>query len=146
MYMYFNLTAYYIECYNPFPNKPLSLRVGSESLLKTLWEKEKFSSRAISPFPAVFSTFFREVSSIFIELKIVVCKLFQFGRVKKMSFGKGLNTKRKNRFNKFNEKKIYISEQHFLLFPQYFLLFRKTVDRKFVDSVDQRSDCTLCAV
>ena len=26
---------------NPFPNKPLSLRVCTTSLLKTLWEKEK---------------------------------------------------------------------------------------------------------
>ena len=26
---------------NPFPNKPWLLRVGSTSLLKTMWEKEK---------------------------------------------------------------------------------------------------------
>ena len=28
-------------CLNPFPSKPLFLRVCNESLLKTLWDKEK---------------------------------------------------------------------------------------------------------
>ena len=32
----------YQETFNPFPNKPWFLRVYSISLLKTLWEKEKF--------------------------------------------------------------------------------------------------------
>ena len=32
----------------------------------------------------------RELSAIFIKSEIVVCKLFQFGSVKNMSFGKGL--------------------------------------------------------
>ena len=37
---------------------------------------------------------FRELSAIFIKFKIVVCKLFQFGRVSNLSFGKGLSHKR----------------------------------------------------
>ena len=106
MYMYVNLTAYYIECYNPFPNKPLSLRVGSESLLKTLWEKEKLLVTSNFSFSRSVFYLFGELSFIFIELKVVVCKLFLVWKSKKkMSFGKGLNTMRKKGFNKFNEKK-----------------------------------------
>ena len=62
----------------------------STSLLKTLWEKKKllvtsnffFSHRVFYPFV--------EISAIFIKLEIVVCKLFQFGPVQNLSFGKGL--------------------------------------------------------
>ena len=69
------------QCLNPVPGKPWFLRVCSRSLLKTLWEKKKllvtsnffFSHNVFYPF--------RELSAIFIKLKIVVCKLFQFGRV-----------------------------------------------------------------
>ena len=32
-------------------------------------------------FPTVFSTFLEKLSSIFVKFEIVVCKLFQFGRV-----------------------------------------------------------------
>ena len=34
---------------------------------------------------------FRELSAIFIEFEIVICKLFQFEGVQNLSFGKGLN-------------------------------------------------------
>ena len=84
---------------NPFPNKPWFLRVCSMSLLKTLWEKEKLLVTSNFSFShSVFYTFW-ELSAIFIKLKIVVCKLYQFGRVQNLSFGKGLS----RRFN-FNEK------------------------------------------
>ena len=65
--------------FNPFPNKPWFLRVYSTSLLKTLWEKEKLL--VTSNFSFSHSVFypFGELSAFFIELKIVVCKLFQFG-------------------------------------------------------------------
>ena len=33
---------------------------------------------------------FVELSAIFISFEIVVCKLFQFGKVENLSFGKGL--------------------------------------------------------
>ena len=52
----------------PFPNKPLFLRLCSTSLLKTLWVKEKL--------------LVGEPYAIFIKFEIVVCKLFQFGRLK----------------------------------------------------------------
>ena len=73
-----------------FPNKPWFLRVFSTSLLKTLWEKKKllvtsnfFISRSVF-YP------FGEFSAIFIKSEIVVCKLFQFGKVYNLSFGKEL--------------------------------------------------------
>ena len=66
---------------NPFPNNSLLLRVCSASLLKTLWEKEKLL--ATSNFSFFLSVFypFGKLSAIFIELKIVFYKLFQFGRI-----------------------------------------------------------------
>ena len=66
---------------NPFPNKPWFLRVCNTSLLKTLWEKEKLL--VTSNFSFSHSVFhpFRELPTIFIKIEIVVCKLFQFGRV-----------------------------------------------------------------
>ena len=75
---------------NSFPNKHWFLCVGSTSLLKTLWEKEKLL--VTSNFSFSHSVFypFGEFSAILIKLEIVVFKLFQFGRVQNLSFGKGL--------------------------------------------------------
>ena len=66
---------------NPLPNKPWFLHVGSTSLLKTLWEKEKLL--VTSSFSFSHSVFYLivELPAIFIKFEIVVCKLFQFGRV-----------------------------------------------------------------
>ena len=66
---------------NPFSNKPWFLCVYIMSLLKTLWEKEKLL--VTSNFSFSHSVFypFGELSAFFFELEIVVCKLFQFGRV-----------------------------------------------------------------
>ena len=57
------------------------LRVFCTSLLKTLWEKEKLL--VTSNFSFSHSVFypFEELSCIFIKFGIVVCKLFQFGRI-----------------------------------------------------------------
>ena len=78
--------------FNPFPNKPWFLRVCSASLLKTLWEKEKLLVTSNFSFYHSFFFFylFGELSAIFIKFKFVVCKLFKFGRVQNLSFGKGL--------------------------------------------------------
>ena len=75
---------------NSFPNKPWFLRVCSRILSKTLWEKEKLL--VTSNFSFSHSVFypFGELSGSFNKLEIVVCKLFQFGRVLKFAFGKGL--------------------------------------------------------
>ena len=72
---------YYTNVINPFPNKPWFLRVCSTGLLKTLWEKEKLL--VTSNFSFSRSVFFPlwELSPIFINFEIVVCKPFQFGSV-----------------------------------------------------------------
>ena len=70
---------------NPFPSNPWFLHVCSTSLLKKkkkkLWEKEKLL--ITSNFSISHSVFcaFGELSAIFIKLKFVVCKLFEFERV-----------------------------------------------------------------
>ena len=66
---------------NPFPNKPWFLRVYSRDLLKTLWEKEKLLIMSNFSFSHTVFWPFGELYAIFIKFKIVVCKLFQFGRV-----------------------------------------------------------------
>ena len=66
---------------NPFPNKPWFLRVCSTSLLKTWWEKKKLLVRSNFFFSHCVLYPFRELFTIFIKFEIVVCKLFEFGRV-----------------------------------------------------------------
>ena len=67
--------------FNPFPNKPRFLRVCNTSPLKTMWEKDKLL--VTSNLSLSHSVFYRseEFSDIFIKFEIVICKLFQFGRV-----------------------------------------------------------------
>ena len=81
--MLYNLlgSVHYSNTINPFPNKPWFLRVCSTSLLETLWEKEKLLVMSNFSFSHSVFYLFKELSAIFIALKIVVCKLFQFGRV-----------------------------------------------------------------
>ena len=63
---------------------------------------------------------FEKLLAIFISFEIVVCKLFQFGRVKNLLFGKGLMTLR----NIASEKNVVngqtAGKQHFLLFSKIF--------------------------
>ena len=74
-----NLVVWYRV--NPFPYKPWFVRVCSKMSLKTLWEKDKMLLTSnFSFFHSVFYPFV-ELSFIFIKVKIIVCKLFQFGRV-----------------------------------------------------------------
>ena len=72
---------------NPFPKKPWFLRVCSTCILKTPREKEKL---LVTISLSVFYPF-EELSANFIKFEIVVCKLFQFGQVQNLSFGKWLN-------------------------------------------------------
>ena len=64
--------------------------VGCTSLLKTLWEEEKLLVASNFSFSRSVFYQFEELSAIFIRFKIVVCTLFQFQRVKNLSFGKVL--------------------------------------------------------
>ena len=66
---------------NPFPNKPWFLRVCSTSLLKTLWKKKKLLETSNFFFSHSVFYPFRDFSAIFMKFKIVICKVFQFGRV-----------------------------------------------------------------
>ena len=88
---------------NPFPNKPWFLRVSSKSLWKTLWEKEKLLVTSNFSFSHSVFNPIKELSAIFNKFKIVVCKLFQFGGVQDLSFGKGL----KCRINSLPNDKIF---------------------------------------
>ena len=67
------------------------LRVCSSRLLKTQWEKEKLFVTSNFSFSHCIFYPFGELSVIFIKFQKVVCKLFQFGRVQNLSFGKGLS-------------------------------------------------------
>ena len=80
-FTHFLPTCLPVQCCLPFPNKTLFLRVCSTRLLKTLWQKEKFLVTSNFSFSHSVSFSFGEHSAIFIKLKIVICKLFQFGRV-----------------------------------------------------------------
>ena len=79
-----------LALFNTLPNKPWFLRVYSTSPLKTQWEKEKWL--VTSNFSFSHSVFypFGDLSAIFVKFEIGVCKVFQFGRVQNLSFGKGL--------------------------------------------------------
>ena len=58
----------------PSPNKPWFLRVSSASILKTLQEKEKLLATSVF-------YHFGELYAFLIKLEILVCKLFEFGKV-----------------------------------------------------------------
>ena len=63
---------------NPFPNKLWFLRICNTRFLKTLWEKEKLLVTSNFSFSQQVFYPLQELSAIFIEFEIVVCKLFQF--------------------------------------------------------------------
>ena len=75
------IKVYLAKCLNSFPNPSWSLRVWSISFLKTRWEKKKLLVTSNFFFSRSVFYPFREPSAIFIKFEIVVCKLFQFGRV-----------------------------------------------------------------
>ena len=76
------LSRYSVHChFNPFPNKPWFWRVCRTSLFKTLWEKEKLLVTSNFSFSHSIFYPFRELSAMLINFEIVVCKLFQFGRI-----------------------------------------------------------------
>ena len=89
-YLIFYIRIIFFLSFNPIPNKPWIFHVCIITLLKTLWEKQKLLITSNFSFsPSVFYPF-GELSAIFIQFEIVVCKVFQFGRVQEFSFGKGL--------------------------------------------------------
>ena len=81
--------------FRPFPiltvsQTSLGFYVCSTSLLKTPWEKEKLLVTSnFSIFHSVFNPF-EELSAKYVKFETVVCKLFQVGSAKNLSFAKGL--------------------------------------------------------
>ena len=71
---------------SPFPKQAL---VFTDLQRKSFWKhcgkRGNYSERAISPFPHSVSYLFEELSAIFIKLRFVVCKRFEFGRVQNLS-------------------------------------------------------------
>ena len=66
---------------NPFPHNNTFWRPWETSLLKTLWEKNKLLVTSNFSFSHKVFYLFGQLSFIFMKFKIVVYKLFQFGRV-----------------------------------------------------------------
>ena len=71
---------YVTEALPPFSNNPLFLLDCCTSLLKTPLEKEKLLVTSNFSFSHGVFNSFGELTAIFIESKIVVCELFQFGK------------------------------------------------------------------
>ena len=115
--------------FNPFPNKPWFLRVCSTSLLKTLREKEKLLVTSNFSFSHSVFYLFGELSAIFNKLEIVVCKLFQFGRVQNLLFGKGLNWM-KMTLNSIEEEKILWDKEKSLVTGNF--SFSHSVSKRLV--------------
>ena len=65
---------------NPFPNKPWFLHVCNTSVLKTLWENEKFLVMSNFSFSHSVFYLYGELCH-FHQTWVLVCKLCQFGRV-----------------------------------------------------------------
>ena len=86
--VYFRTRRSTWQTFNPFQNKPWFLRVCSTGLLKKLREKEKLLVTSNFSFSHSVFYLFVELFAIFILCEIVVCKLFQFGKVQNSSFGK----------------------------------------------------------
>ena len=57
------------------------IHVSAVQVLKTLWEKENLLATSNFSFSYIVFNLSGEQSAIFINFEIVVCKLFEFGRV-----------------------------------------------------------------
>ena len=92
---------------------------------KNLLEKEKsFITSNFSHFPTVFYPF-KELSAIFIEFKMVVCKLFLLQRVSNLLFVKILLTLMENAFENIVREE-NVDNQHFLGSKIFFPKKKKT--------------------
>ena len=95
-----------IHMFNPFPNKRWVVHVCSTRLSKTLRVEEKLLITSNFSFSlSVFYTF-GKLSAIFINFEIVFCTLFQFGRVKNLSSGKGLTHYQTTNFRLFQTERV----------------------------------------
>ena len=97
-YLQKKLSDYFVEqfnlsfCFllNPFPNKPWFFMCMLYKSFENTVGKEGIGRDEQFIFSNSVFYLFEERSAIFIEVKIVVCKLFQFERVQNLLFLKGL--------------------------------------------------------
>ena len=86
VFIYFSgILQHYPRAVNPFPNKPWFLLVCSTSLENTVGKGEIAQNEQFLLFPQCFLPSWRTFGH-----EIAVCKLFQFGRVLNLLFGKEL--------------------------------------------------------
>ena len=78
------------SCSALFQSSPGFYVSAVQDFLKTLWEKEKLLITSNVSFSYSVFYLFEELSDIFNKIEIVVCELFQFGRVSNLTSGKGL--------------------------------------------------------
>ena len=80
----------YLDCVNPFPNKPWFLRVCSISLMKTLWGKGEIArNEQFLLFPTVFSTCLENFKPFSLNLKLSSASSFSLEESKICRLGKG---------------------------------------------------------
>ena len=76
---------------NPFPNKPLFLRVCTMSALKTLWEKEKLLVTSNFSFSHRIFYLFQELFTVFIKFKIVCLQTLSIWKSQKFAVWERVN-------------------------------------------------------
>ena len=81
--------VFYLTPFNSFPNKPWFLHVCSTSLLKTLREKEKLLVTGNFSFSHSVFHRFEELSSFFINLKLLSANSFSLEESKICCLGNG---------------------------------------------------------
>ena len=67
--------------FKPFPNKPWLFTCLPVKSFENTWEKEKLLITSNFSFSRSVFYWFCELSAVFIKFEIVICKLFEFGRV-----------------------------------------------------------------
>ena len=124
------------QYFNPFPNKPWFLRVCGISLLKTLRETEKLLVTSNFSFSHSVFYLFEEISSIFNEFEIVICKTLSVWKSPKFVVWervKAIKSKGIKKWNLHSALTLYnnplenivgkeenVGTHHFLLFLQCF--------------------------
>ena len=98
---------------NLFPHNYILWQVWKRSLFKTLWEKEKLLSQAISPFSTMFCTLSKTEIIIFVIFNLSSAYAFSLVWSKILSFGNGLTLfKMTNRWTCSHWKHMYIYADH----------------------------------
>ena len=79
--MFFVLFAMSLLSFNPFPNKPWFKRLHNKFFQNIVEKEEIACNKQFLLFPKCFLQILGTFCHFFFIYEIVVCKLFQFGRV-----------------------------------------------------------------